>query len=98
MQALQYWGEEANLLAPGESHPLVMSVRELRWCIGKYTTYNKHDVFKGLKKALPKAKDEDMGTPSADSTISSAMTDVENTQLSPMETQSVDDPIPPSPK
>ena len=51
VQALQYWVEEANLLAPGEPHPLVMSVRELRCCIGKYTTFNKYDVFKGQENA-----------------------------------------------
>ena len=37
-----------------------------------------------------------METPLVDSTTSSAMTDIEDTQLSPMETQSVNDPIPPS--
>ena len=97
VQALQYWVEEANLPAPGEPHPLAMSVRELRWCIGKYTTFNKHDVFEGLGNALPEAEDEDTGTPPVDSTDSSAMTVVEDTQLSPMETQSADDPISPSP-
>ena len=34
---LQYWAEVANLLAPSEPHPLAMSVRQLRWHIGKYT-------------------------------------------------------------
>ena len=121
VQVLQCWLEEANLLAPCESHPSVMSVRELRLCIGKYTTFNEYDVFKGLRNALSKAEDEDMGTPPADSTTSpaitdakdtqpshtgtpladstasSAMTDIEDTQLSPTETQSVDNPIPPSP-
>ena len=29
-QALQYWAEEANLLAPGDPCPLAMSVVELR--------------------------------------------------------------------
>ena len=82
------------MLAPSEPHPLAMSVREGRWCIGKYTTFNDHDVFEGLGNALPEAKDEDMGTPPADSTTSSAMTDVKDTQLSPTETQLVDDPIP----
>ena len=85
-------GGEANLLAPSEPHPLVVSVRELGWYIGKYTTFNKHDVFKGLGNALPEAKDEDTGTPPADPAASSAMADIENTQLSPVETQLADDP------
>ena len=34
-----------------------------------------------------------MGTPLADSTTSSVMTNIQNTQLSPMETQSANDPI-----
>ena len=88
---------KASPLAPREPHPLAMSVRELRWSIGKYTTFNEHVVFKGLGNALPEAEDKDTGTPPADSTTSSAMTDVENTQLSPTETQLADDPIPPSP-
>ena len=75
-----------------------MSIRELRWHIGKYTTFSEHDVFEGLGSALPEAKDEDMGTPPVDSTASPAMTDVEDTQLSPTETQLADDPIPPLPK
>ena len=74
-----------------------MSVRELRWGVGKYTTFNEHDVFEGLGKSLPEAKDKDMGTPPVDSTASSTMNDVEDTQLSPTGTQSVDDPIPLSP-
>ena len=97
-QVLQYWAEKANLLAPSEPRPLVMSARELRWRIGKYTTFSNHDVFEGLGSALPEAKNEDMGTPPVDSTASPAMTDVEDTQLSPTETQSADDPIPPLPK
>ena len=36
-----------------------------------------------------------MGNPPADSTTSSAMTDIKHTQPSPTETQSVNDPIPP---
>ena len=76
VQALQYWAEEASLPAPGEPHPLVMSVREVRWHIGKYTTFSGHDAFKGLGNALSEAKDEDMGTPTVDSTTSSAMTDI----------------------
>ena len=94
-QALQYWAEEANPLAPSEPRCLAMNVIELRWCIGKYTTFNEHDVFEGLGNALPEAKDT--GTPIADSTTFSAMTDIEDTQFSPMETQSADDPIPPLP-
>ena len=94
-QVLQYCAEKANLLAPSEPHPLVMSVRELRWCIGKYTTFSEHDVFEGFGSTLPQAKDEDLGTSPVDSTASPAITDVEDTQLSPIETQSADDPIPP---
>ena len=98
VQVLQYWAEEANPLAPSEPHPLAMSVRELRQHIGKYTTFRKHDVFKGLGNTLPEAEDEDTGTPPVDSTASPTMTDIKDTQLSPTETQLVDDPIPLSPK
>ena len=87
-QVLQYWVEEANLPAPGEPHPLAMCVRELRQHIGKYITFNEHDVFEGLGNALPEAEDEDMGTPPVDATASYVMTDIEDTQPSPMETQS----------
>ena len=87
---LQYWVEEANLPAPSEPHPLAMSVRELRQHIGKYTTFNEHDVFKGLGNALPEAEDEDMGTPPADSTTSPTMTHAEDTQPSPVEAPLVD--------
>ena len=97
VQVLQYWAEEPNPLAPSEPHPLAMSVRELRWCIGKYTTFSKHDDFEGLGNAVPEAKYGDMGTPPADSTASSATTDVEDTQLSPTETQLADDTISPLP-
>ena len=89
VQVLQHWAEEANLLAPGEPCPLAMSVRELRWCIGKYTTFSKHDVFKALVNAIPEAADEDTRAPPADSTTSPAMTDVKQTQLS----SSADDTI-----
>ena len=94
---LQYWAEEANPLAPGEPHPLAMSVRELRQHIRKYTTFNEHDVFEGLGNAIPETNDGDTGTPPADSTASYAMTDVKDTQLSPPETQSADDTISPLP-
>ena len=66
--------------------------------------FSEHDVFEGEKvgpdclgNAIPEAKDGDMGTPPADSTASSGMTDVEDIQLSPMETQLVDDTISPLP-
>ena len=95
--ALQYWAEEANPLAPGEPCPLAMSVRELWWCIRKYTTFSEHVVFEGLGKVIPEAKDGDMGTPPADPTTSSVMPDIEDTQLSPIETQLVDDTISPLP-
>ena len=67
-----------------------MSIRELRWHIRKYTTLNEHDVFEGLGNALPKAEDEDTGTPPEDSTASSAMTDSEDTQPSLMGTPQAD--------
>ena len=66
--ALQYLAEEANPPAPGEPHPLPMSVRELKQCMGKYSTFNEHDVFEGSGNAIPEAKDRDMGPPPADST------------------------------
>ena len=85
-QVLQYWTEEANPRDPGELHPLMMSVRELRQCIGRYTTFSKHDVLEGLGNGIPEAKYGDTGTPPADSTASSVMADVKDTQLSPVET------------
>ena len=114
-QVLQYWAEEANPPAPSEPSPLAMSVRQLRWHIGKYITFNKHDVFEGLGNALPEAKnedtetqsvddhfpllpvykseakDEDTGTPQADSTVSPAITDAKDTQPSPEEISLADD-------
>ena len=89
VQVFQYWAEKANLLAPGEPHPLAMSVVELRWHVGKYTTFSEPGVFKGLGNA----EDGDMGTLPVDSTASPTTTDVRNTQLSPMETQLADDTI-----
>ena len=63
-QALQYWAEEANPpLAHSKPHPLVMSVRELRWHIRRYTTFSEPDIFEGLGNAIPEAKYRDMGTP-----------------------------------
>ena len=38
-QALQYWVEEANPLAPGKPHILAMSVCELRWHMGNTTHF-----------------------------------------------------------
>ena len=67
-----------------------MSVRELRWHRGKYTTFNEYDIFKGLGNALPEAKYKDMGTPLEDSTTSPAMTDAEDTQPTPVGTPPVD--------
>ena len=90
---LHYWAEEANLPAPGEPHPLVMSIRELRWHIGRYTTFSENDVFEGLGNAIPEAEDKVVGTQPVDFTASPAMTDVKDIQLSPMETQLVDDTI-----
>ena len=102
MQALQYLAEEANPSAPGELCHLAMSGRELMQCLGKFTTFTRHDVFEGLANALSGVMVEDtwlslMGTPLVDSAVSSAMTDIKDTQLSPTETQSVNDPIPPLP-
>ena len=112
-QVLQYWMEEANLPAPSELHPLAMSIHELRWHMGKHTTFHDCDVFEGLANALPRATVEDtqpshmgnsladdltasssvskaegeedtqpspVGTPLVDPTISSAMSEVEDTQ------------------
>ena len=70
-----------------------MSIRELRWCIGRYTTFSENDVFEGLGNAILEAKDKDAGTPPADFTASTATTDTEDIQLSHMETQLVDDTI-----
>ena len=97
-QVLQYCTEEATPLAPSKPHPLAMSVRELRWHIGKYTTFNKYDVFKGLGNALSGATVENTQpspteTPPADSTTSSAMTDIEDTQPSLMGTPPGDSTI-----
>ena len=53
-----------------------------KWHVRSYTTFSKHDVFKGLGNAIPEAMDKDMRTPPADSIISLAMTDIKDTQLS----------------
>ena len=82
-QVLQYWAEEASLPAPGDTHPLVMSVVELRQHVGRYTTFSKQDILKDLGSAIPTAKDEDTGNPQAHSTASPTMTDVRDTWLSP---------------
>ena len=88
---LQYWAEESNPPAPSEPCPLVMSVRELRQHIGRYITLSEPDIFEGLGNAIPEAEYRDMGTPLVDSTTSPVMADVEDTQLSPVETPLVDD-------
>ena len=104
-QALQNWVEEANQLAPSEPCPLAMSMHELRWCMGKYTTFHKCDVFEGLARALPRATVKEthpspMGTPPADDLTTSPPTSKaeveEDTQPSPMGTSLVDDPTVPS--
>ena len=87
VQVLQYWVEEANLLAPGEAHSLAMGVRELRWHIRRYTTFTEHGVFEGIGKALSRAVVKDTqpsltGTSLTDSTTSS--TDVKDTPPSVM--------------
>ena len=88
---LQYWGEEANPLAHGKPHPSAMSVTELRWNVGRSTTFSESDIFEGLGNAIHEAKYRDMGTPLVDSTTSSVMADVEDAQLSPVETPLADD-------
>ena len=72
-------------------HPLAMSVRELRWHIGKYTTFSESDIFESLGNAIHEAKYRDMGTPLVDFTASSVMADMEDAQLSPVETRLADD-------
>ena len=90
-QVLQYWVEEANPLAPSEPHPLAMSVCELRWHMGKYTTFCYHDVFKGLVRALPRAMVKEthpspMGTPPADGlTASSSSSKAEVEEYTPVQ-------------
>ena len=95
---LQYWAEEASLLASSEPYPLAMSLRELRQHIGKHTIFTEHDVFKGLGNAMPEAEDGDMGTPPVDSTASPTTTNIRNTQPSPIEVQLADDTISPLPE
>ena len=75
-QVLQYWAEEANLLAPGDPCPLAMSVVELRWCMGRYITFSEQDVLKDLGSAIPEAKDRDTGILQADPTTSPTTTNV----------------------
>ena len=100
-QVLQYWVEEANLLASSEPHPLAMCIYKLQLHMGKHTTFHNCDVFKGLASALPRAMVEEtqpspMGTPPAnDLTCSSSTSKAEveeDTQPSPMGTPLVDDP------
>ena len=87
---LQYWAEEANLPAPGDPHPLAMSVVELKWHVGRYITFSEQDILKDLESAVPEAKGRDMGIPQPDSTASPTMTDIGNTWLIPMETPLAD--------
>ena len=91
VQALQYWAEEANPLAHSEPHPLEMSVKELRQHIGRYITFSESDIFEGLGNVIHEVKYRDMGIPPVDSTTSSIMADMEDAQLSPVETPPVDD-------
>ena len=88
---LQYWAEEANPLAHGEPHPLVKCVRELRQHVRRYTTFSESVIFEGLGNVIHEAKYRDMVTLLVDSTTSSVMADVEDAQLSPVETPPVDD-------
>ena len=88
VQVLQYCAEEPNPPAPGQSHPLAMSVRELMQHLRKFTTFTEQDVFKGLESALSGAMVEDtqlslMETPPADSMTSSVMIDVKDTSSAP---------------
>ena len=94
---LQYWAEISSPPASGDPCPLAMSVVELRWHVGRYTTFSKQDILKDLGIAIPEAKDGDMGIPQADSTASPTTTDVGGTWLSPMKTQWVGDTISLSP-
>ena len=91
VQAVQYWAEEANPPTSGEHHPLVMSVWELRQCIRRYITFSVPDIFEGLGNTIHEARCGDMGTPLVNSTTSSVMADMEDTQLSPVRTAPVDD-------
>ena len=92
-QALQYWVKEASPLAPSEPCLLVMSIHELRWHMGKHTTFHNCNVFKGLVNASPRATVKDtqpspMGSsPVEDLTTSSSTSKAEfqeDTQPSPM--------------
>ena len=58
---LQYWAKEASPLASGDPYPLVMSVVELRWHVGRYITISKQDILKDLGSAIPEAKDWNTG-------------------------------------
>ena len=74
-----------------------MSVVEFRQCVGRYITFSKQDVLKHLGSAIPEAQGQDMRIPQVDPNASPTMSDVGAMQHSPMETQGVDDTIPPLP-
>ena len=59
-QALQYWAEEVSLPASGDHRPLVMSVVELRQCMGRYITFGKQDILKDLGSVILEAQGWDM--------------------------------------
>ena len=89
MWALQHWVEEANPAILGGPCLLAMSVIELRWHVGSYINFSKHDILKGSDNVVPKAMDKDRRTPPAVSIASPATSDVKDTPLSSM----VDDTI-----
>ena len=66
--------------------------------MGRYITFSKQDVLKDLGSSIPEAQGWDMGIPQVDSVASPTTTDVRAMQHSPMETQGMDDTIPPLPR
>ena len=89
--ALQYWAEKVNLLVPGELHPLTRYVRELRWQVGRYIICNEQDILDGLRDVL--LEDEEGETLPVDS---SAATDIEDAQPSPVQMPLAENPTRPA--
>ena len=84
-RALKYWVKKVNLPVSGDPCPLTRCVKELRWQVGRHITCHEQDILDGLREIL--LEDEGGKTPSVDC---SAMMDIEDAQLSPVQTPLVD--------
>ena len=63
---LQYWTEGVSLLASVDYCPLVLSVVELKWCMGRYITLSKQYIIKDLGSAIHETQGWNTGSPQVD--------------------------------